>query len=55
MNDKINFKENNQGQNALHKVKFNILDIPNKKESSKPKKQKTIKSLNKKDVSKLKV
>ena len=52
--DKAESKENIHCHNAHHKVKFNILDAPNKKESSTPKKQKTIKSLNKKDLSKLK-
>ena len=37
INNKAEGKENIHCHNAHHKVKFNILDTPNKKESSTPK------------------
>ena len=43
-NANLNNKENIPNPNVLRKVKFNVLDTPNKKESAKLKTQHSIKS-----------
>ena len=53
-NATFNMKENIINNNALRKVRFNVLDTPNKKESAKIKTPNSVRSLNKKDLSKLK-